>query len=84
MKEKYIGKVIHFFPKVQVVAIELEGKLKVGDKVKFKKGEKEHEEIITSMQIEHKDVKEAGKGEKVGVKVSEKIKEGFEVYKIIE
>jgi len=35
------------------------------------------------MQIEHKSVTEAKKGDSVGVKVSEKVRRGDKVYKIV-
>ena len=43
----------------------------------------EFESTVHSMQIEHKSVTEAKKGDSVGVKVSEKVREGDKVYKIV-
>jgi len=42
----------------------------------------EFEQAVQSMQIDHKDIKEAKKGQEVGLKVDQKVKEGWEVYKI--
>lgn len=80
--EKEIGKVVHFYDKASVVVIKLtEDGLKVGDTVKFKKGDQEHSETIESMQVDHKDIQSAKKGEEVAVKVSSPVKEGTAVYK---
>jgi len=84
MEEKLIGKVIHYFDKIQVAIVELKDKIKIGDKIKIKGHNKEFEQEVISLQIEHKNVKEAKKGETVGMKVIEKVKEGDEVYLIAE
>jgi putative protease len=84
MEEKLIGKVIHYFDKIQVAIVELKDKIKIGDKIKIKGHNKEFEQEVTSLQIEHKDVKEAKKGETVGMKVTEKVKEGDGVYLVSE
>jgi len=80
--EKLIGKVIHYYPKVKAAIVELKASLKIGDKIKLKKGEREFEQEVTSIQIEHKPIKRAKKGDKIGLLVIEPVKEGFEVYKI--
>jgi len=81
-KEKLIGKITHYFPKVGAAIVKLEGSLQIGDKIKVRKGDIEFEQEVQSMQIDHKDIKEAKKNQEVGVKVDQKVKEGWEVYKI--
>jgi len=80
MAEKLIGKVTHYYDKLGVAIIELAGKLKVGDRVKFKKGEEELEQEVTSMQIEREQIETAKKGDIIGLKVDQEIKEKTEVY----
>lgn len=80
--EKKIGKVIHYYPKVEAAIVVLEAPLKIGDKIKLKKGEKEFEQEVVSMEIEHKAIKRAKKGQTIGLKVDQPIKESWEVYKI--
>ena len=79
--EKEIGKVTHYFDKAGVAVIKLSGKLKVGDTVKFKKGEEEFSGIISSMQVEHESIQSGKAGEEVAVKVPQTAKEGTMVYK---
>jgi putative protease len=74
MGEKEIGKVSSFFSHVSVAAIKLTGKLKVGDKVHIKGNTTDFEDTIASMQIERKEVKEAKKGDHIGIKVPEKVR----------
>lgn len=80
--ETEAGKVVHYYDKVSVAIVELSGKLAVGDTLKFKRGEDEFEQEVTSMQIEHKSVESAKKGDAVGIKVDQKTKEGALVYKV--
>ena len=77
---KKIGKITHYYGNIGVAIIELLGKLSVGDKVKFSHGDKEIEQTIESMQMEHKDISSAKKGDVIGIKVEEKIGEGTEVF----
>jgi len=60
-EEKEIGKVSSYFTHVSVAAIELTGKLKVGDKIHIKGHTTDFEQKVDSMQIERKEVKEAKK-----------------------
>lgn len=79
-EEKLIGKVTHYFPKVEVAIVKLKDSLEIGERIKFKKEDQEFDQVVTSMQIEHKDIKEAKKGQEIGIKVDKKVKEGWEVY----
>ncbi|TSC72087.1 MAG: hypothetical protein G01um101438_715 [Parcubacteria group bacterium Gr01-1014_38] len=81
--ETEVGKVVHFYDKVGVAIVELASKLAVGDTIKFKRGEEEFDQEVTSMQIEHASVDSAKKGDAVGIKVDQKIKEGALVYKVM-
>ena len=82
MEEKEIGKVSSYFSHVGVAAIKLSGKLKVGDKVHIKGHTTDFEEDVSSIQIEKKSVKEAKKGDHIGIKVSEKVRPSDKVFLI--
>ena len=77
---KKIGKITHYYGNIGVAIIELSGKLSVGDRVKFSHGEHEFEQVIESMQIEHKEIDSAKKGDVVGIKVEENVGDNVEVY----
>ena len=84
-EEKLIGKVTHFFNKISVAVLELtEDSLKVGETLHFKGGDRDFEQKVDSMQIEHKDVPEAKKGESFGLKVDKPVREGDQVFKVLE
>ena len=81
-KEKQIGKIIHFFDKIKVVVISLSAGLKVGDKIKIGKNDKFSTLTVKSMQIEHKKLEKAKKGQEVGLKVRTAVRKGDLVFKV--
>ncbi len=78
---KPIGKVTHFFDKIGVAIVKLEAALKVGDKVKFEGHGASFEQPVDSMQIDREPIKEAKKGDEVGMKVTQPVKAGDLVFK---
>lgn len=80
MDEKLVGKITHYYGSIGVGIIELAGTLKTGDTIHVKGKAGDFEQPVDSIQIEHKSVESAGKGDVVGVKMSQKVKEGYEVY----
>lgn len=79
---KLIGKVTHYFGKIGVAVIELEDSLKVGDTIRIVGGETDFTQTVDSMEIEHKKIKEAKAGDTIGLKVNQKVREGYKVYKL--
>lgn len=82
MAEKEIGKVTHWYDKIGVAVVKLSGSLKTGDQVKVRHGEREFEAPIESMQIDHKPVESAKKGDEAAIKFPEQAKEGAKIYKV--
>ncbi len=77
-----VGRVTHYYDKIGVAIVELDGTLSVGDKIKFARGGEDlFEQPVESIQVEHKKVDSAGKGDVVGLKTPQAIKEGAEVFK---
>lgn len=82
-EEKPIGKITHYFSNIGVAVIDLENTLKEGDEIRITGGENtDFTQTVGSMQIEHEEVKSAKKGDSVGMKVKEKVREGYNVYKV--
>jgi len=80
---KLIGEITHYFGEIKVAIIKLKRMLKVGDKIRVVGGEDtDFEQEVKSMEIDHEKVKKAKKGEQVGLKVKEKVRDGYKVYKI--
>ena len=81
MPEKNIGEVSNYFAHVNAAAIKLKSSLKVGDTIKFKGGENDFEQKIESMQIDHKPVTSAKKGDEIGILVKQHVRKGYQVFK---
>jgi len=84
MADVKVGKISHYFGNIQVAVLEVEDEaVNVGDTIKIVGHDKEFEQKIESMQVEHDQVETAEKGMSVGLKVEEKVKEGDEVFKVV-
>jgi len=82
-KEKKLGKITHYFDKVKVIAIKLSDNLFVGDTIRVVGGENtDFKQKIVSMEIKGEKVKKAKKGKEVGVKVKERAREGYKIFKV--
>ena len=80
---KLIGKISHYFSNIEVAVIDLTAPLKMGDNIRIVGGQDtDFEQEVSSMQIDHKEVKSGKKGDSAGMKVSGKVHEGYKVYKI--
>lgn len=80
---KLIGRITHYFDNISVAVIDLEDNLSVGDTIRIVGGEKtDFEQKVESMESEHEKVKKAKKKDSVGLKVKEKVREGYKVYKM--
>jgi translation elongation factor EF-Tu-like GTPase len=79
---KLIGKITHYFDKIGVGVIELSDKLKVGDIIRIVGGEVDFDQTVDSIQIERKEIKEGKKGDSVGLKLNQKVHDGYRVYKV--
>jgi putative protease len=84
MEKKEVGRISHFFGKIMVAAIKVSDTIRVGDRVSIEGSKTNFEQTIDSMQIENESIEEAKSGDEIGVKVSEKVREGDTVYKVIE
>jgi len=84
MPEEVIGEVNDFFARPVVAGIALTAALEVGDKIHIKGHTTDIELTVDSMQINNVDVKQAKAGDDVGIKVSERVRRGDTVYKVID
>jgi len=79
---KLVGTITHYFSKIGVAVIELTGKLKIGDTIRVVGGEADFNQAIDSMEVDHAKVKEAKPKDSVGLKIEQKVREGYKVYKV--
>jgi len=77
---KEIGKITHYFDNIGVAVIQLKGSLKVGDSIHIKGGTTDFTQEVDSMQINHKPIQTAKKGDDVGIQVSERVRLNDKVF----
>lgn len=80
MTAKKIGEVTHYYEKIQVAIIKLTAPLKVGDSIKFKHADSEFTQTVQSLELEHAKIDSAKKGDEVGLKVDQPVKEKTEIF----
>jgi translation initiation factor IF-2 len=85
MAEEEIGKISHYFSKIAVcVVVITNGDLKVGEKIHIKGATSDVIMVVDSMQVDHDTVEEAKKGDSIGMKVPDRVREQDIVYKVTE
>ncbi|MDD8019717.1 MAG: hypothetical protein PHU81_00825 [Acidobacteriota bacterium] len=83
MEEVEIGRISHYFSKIQVGVARITGdRLRVGDIVHIKGRSSDFFQKIESMQIEHLPVEEAGAGEEVAFKVDLPVRENDVIFRV--
>ena len=82
MADVKLGKISHFYDKISVAVVEVLAPIKVGDKIKITGHDNEFEMEIVSMQVEHKQVDKAKKGQAIGLKVDQPVKPGDDVFRV--
>jgi hypothetical protein len=75
-----IGKVTHYFGKIDVAVIDLTADLKIGDRVHFLGRNTDFPQEITSMQIEHEPISEAKAGTEIATKVVKRVRRGDSLF----
>jgi len=83
MEEREIGQVADFFTHVNVIAVKLSEELSVGDRIHIKGHTTDFIQEVASIQIQHQSVIKAKVGDDVGIKVTEKVRHGDKIFKII-
>lgn len=81
-EEVEIGLVNDYFAHIGVAGIDLTAQLKVGDRIRIKGHTTDMELVVESLQVEHEAVEEAKAGDKIGVKVADRVRGGDHVYRV--
>jgi putative protease len=79
---KLIGTISHYFGNIGVCVIDLTASLKAGEEIRIIGGETDFNQQVESMEVDHKKVTSAKKGSSVGMKIDQKVREGYKVYKV--
>jgi len=85
MSEQPVGVVVHYFPKISVAGVEVvSGHLEVGDTIEIEGHTTGFTQTIDSMQIDHESVERAAAGDEIGIRVTDRVREGDKVFRVTE
>lgn len=82
MADVQIGKVTHYYDKIGVAVIDISKELSVGDTIKITGPDAEFTQQVSSIQMEHQSIPKATKGQAIGLKVDQAVKEHYVVLKV--
>ena len=84
MAEEKSGEVVKFFAKPSVAAVKIvSGELKIGDTIKITGHTTDITDTIESMEVNNQKVEKAVPGDYIGVKVSDRVRPGDEVFRVL-
>ncbi len=83
-KRVQVGIVVNYYAKVQVAEIKVIDDIKLGDKLVIEGITTFIEQTLDSMQVHHKNVSSAKKGDLVGIKTSERVRINDKVFALRE
>jgi putative protease len=82
MDEQLVGRVTHYFSKIQVAVVEVtDSDLRVGDTIRVLGGTTNFTQEVASMEIDHAPVLSVQIGDLVGIEVSERARVNDLVYR---
>ncbi len=80
-EKELVGKISHYFGNIGVAIIDLKKPIKEGDSIRIVGGTVDFTQSVGSMENDHQKISKAKVGDSVGLKVEQKVKEGYKVYK---
>ncbi len=84
MADQPVGIVTHYYNRLGVAVVKLDDPVKVGDTLKFVGHDSEFSQEVTSMQVEHTQIREAKQGDEIGMKVDQPVHEHCKIYRVAE
>jgi putative protease len=84
MADLLIGRVIHYYTRLGVAVLELNGELKLGETVLILGHTTDLTQPVSSLEIDHRKVPSAGPGMRAALKVNEPVRRGDDVYRVIQ
>ena len=83
MAEEKIGEVVKYFSKPSVAAIKITaGILCIGDSIRFVGHTTDFTDTVESMEVNNQKIDKAVVGDFIGLKVSDRVREGDEMFKV--
>ena len=81
--ETCIGTVTHYFGKSGVAVLSLTDPIHIGDKIRIRGNETEFDQEVTSFEVDHEAVDTGQVGTEVAMQVSQSVRCGCQIYKLL-
>jgi len=81
--EKHVGRVTHYYNRINVAVLELFEELKLGDEIHILGRITDVTQMVTSMEIDHQKVDVVVAGQDVALKVEDYVRKGDDIFKIV-
>ena len=75
-----VGEVTHYYGDLGVAIVRFNKDMPTGKNVTFQGSTTNFSQNIDNMELNHKSIDSASKGEEIGIKVKKKVREGDKVY----
>jgi translation elongation factor EF-1alpha len=82
--EVRLGEITHYYNRIGVAVLKLSDTIRVGDMINIVGYTTEFTQRVESLEINHQKVESAGPGDDVALKVWDYVRDGDEVFKIVE
>jgi translation elongation factor EF-1alpha len=82
--EVRIGEITHYYNRIGVAVLKLGDRIQVGDMINIVGYTTEFTQRVESLEINHQKVESAGPGDDVALKVWDYVRDGDEVFKIVD
>ena len=83
MNEVQVGSVTHYFNRISVAVLELDGELEIGDVVHIVGRITDFVMRVASMEIDHQKVQTVSPGQDVALQVDEYVRAGDTIFKVL-
>ena len=83
ISEICIGTVTHYFGKISVAVLSLTDPIHIGDKIRIRGNDTECDQEVTSLQVDHEAVDTGQVGTEVAMQVSQSVRCGCQIYKLL-
>ena len=83
ISETCIGTVTHYFGKIDIAVLSLTDPIQIGDKIRIRGDDTEFEQEVTSLQIDHEAVDTGQAGTEVAIQVTQSVRRGDQIYKLL-
>ena len=83
VSETCIGTVTHYFGKIGVAVLALTDPIHIGDKIRIRGNDTEFDQEVTSLQVDHEAVDTGQVGTEVAMQVTQSVRRGCQIYKLL-